>query len=201
MRLAPVTRYFAPDHDAGVHRAGESSRTTHGAMIVLDACRHYVALLTAALASASKADIIAPPAPDARPPPSLPARIATRRNRRSRAPATSSIRWRQRSGALRVRTRRRVPSSPPPTSATTRTRSRRSAERTGSRSAGGCMLRCENGSRCSRLGCWALVEGRGERGHLRVPREIRLLVFDTRMTKVGGTPFERTKLARVRANE
>jgi ADP-ribosyl-[dinitrogen reductase] hydrolase len=65
MRLAPVAMYFAPDHAAAVHHAGESSKTTHGAAEAVDACRCYAALLTTALAGGSKAEILATPAPDA----------------------------------------------------------------------------------------------------------------------------------------
>jgi len=64
MRLAPVVMYFAPDHDAAVHHAAESSRTTHGATEAVDACRYYAALLTKALAGESKAEILATDAPD-----------------------------------------------------------------------------------------------------------------------------------------
>jgi ADP-ribosyl-[dinitrogen reductase] hydrolase len=64
MRLAPVPMYFAPDRDAAVHHAGESSRTTHGADEAVDACRFYGAALAVALAGGSKDEILAtePPA-------------------------------------------------------------------------------------------------------------------------------------------
>ena len=64
MRLAPIPMYFAPDHDAVVHHAGESSRTTHGADEAVDACRFYGALLAVALAGGAKEEILAtePPA-------------------------------------------------------------------------------------------------------------------------------------------
>jgi len=64
MRLAPVVMYFAPDHDAAVHHAGESSRTTHGAPEAVDACRYYAALLMVALAGGSKDEILGTRAPD-----------------------------------------------------------------------------------------------------------------------------------------
>ena len=71
MRLAPVVMYFAPDRDAAIHHAGESSRTTHGAPEAVDACRYYAAVLTAALAGASKEVIL-----DTEPPADLAPRIA-----------------------------------------------------------------------------------------------------------------------------
>jgi len=64
MRLAPVVMHFAPDRDAAVHHAGESSRTTHGAAEAMDACRYYAALLTVALTGGPKDDILATPPPD-----------------------------------------------------------------------------------------------------------------------------------------
>lgn len=49
MRLAPVVLFFYPDHDAAVHHASESSRTTHGATECLEACRLAAAILCRAL--------------------------------------------------------------------------------------------------------------------------------------------------------
>ncbi|MHC4450416.1 MAG: ADP-ribosylglycohydrolase family protein, partial [Planctomycetota bacterium] len=58
MRLAPVVMFFAPDRDAAIHHAAESSRTTHGAQEAVDACRYYAAILTAALQGATKEEIL-----------------------------------------------------------------------------------------------------------------------------------------------
>lgn len=60
MRLAPVAlRYAASPRDA-IEKAGESSRTTHGAREAVDACRYFAALLVGALQGASKDDLLAP---------------------------------------------------------------------------------------------------------------------------------------------
>ena len=60
MRLAPVPLYFAHDPALAIVRAGESSRTTHGAVEATDACRYYAALILGALAGASKDELLAP---------------------------------------------------------------------------------------------------------------------------------------------
>ena len=49
MRLAPVVLFFYPDRQAAIEHAAESSRTTHGALECVDACRLFAALLCAAL--------------------------------------------------------------------------------------------------------------------------------------------------------
>jgi ADP-ribosylglycohydrolase len=48
MRLAPVPLYYAADPAAAMERAGESSRTTHGAQTSIDACRYFAGLLIGA---------------------------------------------------------------------------------------------------------------------------------------------------------
>jgi ADP-ribosyl-[dinitrogen reductase] hydrolase len=58
MRLAPVPMFFAPDADAVVHHAGESSRTTHGCDEAVDACRLLGLLLLRALEGAGRAAIL-----------------------------------------------------------------------------------------------------------------------------------------------
>ena len=57
MRLAPVVLFFHPDHDAAIHHAGESSKTTHGAAECVEACRLFGALLCQALDGATKNEI------------------------------------------------------------------------------------------------------------------------------------------------
>lgn len=54
MRLAPVAMFFAERPVEAVLRAGESSRTTHGAREAVDACRYLGALLTGALSGVSR---------------------------------------------------------------------------------------------------------------------------------------------------
>jgi ADP-ribosyl-[dinitrogen reductase] hydrolase len=54
MRLAPVPLYFFQDPPAAIHFAGESSRTTHGALECIDACRLFAALLLKALSGHRK---------------------------------------------------------------------------------------------------------------------------------------------------
>ncbi len=66
MRLAPAPLFFAADPREAIERAGESSRTTHGALTCVDACRYLGALLVGAVRGASKDELLAPsynPAP------------------------------------------------------------------------------------------------------------------------------------------
>lgn len=49
MRLAPVPMFFASDPMKASHYSGENSRTTHGAIDAVDACRYYGGLIAAAL--------------------------------------------------------------------------------------------------------------------------------------------------------
>jgi ADP-ribosyl-[dinitrogen reductase] hydrolase len=58
-RLAPVVLFYAPDRDAALHYAAESSRVTHNAEEALDACRLLAAVLLAALAGAGKEEVLA----------------------------------------------------------------------------------------------------------------------------------------------
>ncbi|MEN9253200.1 MAG: ADP-ribosylglycohydrolase family protein [Thermostichales cyanobacterium BF4_bins_65] len=62
MRLAPVPMFYGRDRQQGIHWAGESSRTTHGAEECVDACRLLAAMLVAALQGEEKAAILAQPA-------------------------------------------------------------------------------------------------------------------------------------------
>ncbi len=58
MRLAPVPMFFAKDPEAAITKSGDSSRTTHGTLFCIDACRYYAGLIVGALAGASKADLL-----------------------------------------------------------------------------------------------------------------------------------------------
>lgn len=60
MRLAPVPMFYADDPREAIARAAESSRTTHGALEAVDACRYYAGLLTAALAGVDKNTLLQP---------------------------------------------------------------------------------------------------------------------------------------------
>lgn len=59
MRLAPVAIWSASRDVDGVALCAESSRTTHGALVAVDACRLLGALIIGALRGATKADILA----------------------------------------------------------------------------------------------------------------------------------------------
>lgn len=58
MRLAPVPMFFYPDAAAAVWFAGDSARTTHGAMECVEACQLFGAMLCKALAGQSKDAIL-----------------------------------------------------------------------------------------------------------------------------------------------
>jgi ADP-ribosylglycohydrolase len=58
MRLAPVPLFFAPHHEQAIYLSGESSRTTHGLPICVDACRYLGALLVGALNGADKEELL-----------------------------------------------------------------------------------------------------------------------------------------------
>jgi ADP-ribosyl-[dinitrogen reductase] hydrolase len=49
MRLAPAPMFYAKDPREAIEKAGESSRTTHGAPAAIDACRYLGALIVGAL--------------------------------------------------------------------------------------------------------------------------------------------------------
>ena len=49
MRLAPVPMFFAGDAREAIDRRADSSRTTHGAVESVDACRYFAGLLVGAL--------------------------------------------------------------------------------------------------------------------------------------------------------
>ena len=58
MRLAPVTLFYFPDLESIIHFAGESSRTTHGTLECLEACRLFAEMLFRALSGMDKDDIL-----------------------------------------------------------------------------------------------------------------------------------------------
>jgi ADP-ribosylglycohydrolase len=60
MRLAPIPVYYFGRDDDAIARAAESSRTTHGAAVAIDACRYFAALITGALQGADKDALLSP---------------------------------------------------------------------------------------------------------------------------------------------
>jgi ADP-ribosylglycohydrolase len=54
MRLAPVPMFFAKDPLEAIEKSGESSRTTHGAPVAIDACRYFGSLIVGALRGEDK---------------------------------------------------------------------------------------------------------------------------------------------------
>jgi ADP-ribosylglycohydrolase len=58
MRLAPVPLMFAENPEQAIEKAGESSRTTHGAAACVDACRYFGGLIVGALRGTAKADLL-----------------------------------------------------------------------------------------------------------------------------------------------
>ena len=60
VRLVPVVLYFACEPDAAIRLAGESSRTTHGAAVAVDACRYLAGLILGALAGEPRDHLLGP---------------------------------------------------------------------------------------------------------------------------------------------
>jgi len=58
MRLAPVALRFAAAPEQAIHYCGESSRTTHGALTAVDACRYFGGLLVGALTGVDKTHLL-----------------------------------------------------------------------------------------------------------------------------------------------
>ena len=58
MRLAPVPLAFATKPKVAINNAAESSRTTHGAVEAIDACRYLAALIIGAIQGEEKKDIL-----------------------------------------------------------------------------------------------------------------------------------------------
>jgi ADP-ribosylglycohydrolase len=60
MRLAPVPLFYARNQETAIHMSAESSKTTHGAITCIDACRYFCALIIGALNGQSKETILSP---------------------------------------------------------------------------------------------------------------------------------------------
>jgi len=60
MRLAPVPLRWAHHAKVAIERSGESSRTTHGARIAVDACRYFAGLLVGAVQGIEKDTLLSP---------------------------------------------------------------------------------------------------------------------------------------------
>jgi ADP-ribosyl-[dinitrogen reductase] hydrolase len=58
MRLAPVPLFFAGDPDKAIEMSGESSRTTHGNIFCVDACRYLGALIVGAVNGTPKEELL-----------------------------------------------------------------------------------------------------------------------------------------------
>lgn len=58
MRLAPVPLFFANEPALGIAMSGESSRTTHGSILCVDACRYFGGLIIGAVNGASKEELL-----------------------------------------------------------------------------------------------------------------------------------------------
>jgi len=58
MRLAPVPLFYAASPLEAIERSAESSRTTHGALTAVDACRYLGALIVGAVNGTSKEDLL-----------------------------------------------------------------------------------------------------------------------------------------------
>lgn len=58
MRLAPVVLYYARQPQQAIHFAAESSRTTHGAVEAVDACRYFAVLILDALSGVNKEELL-----------------------------------------------------------------------------------------------------------------------------------------------
>ncbi len=58
MRLAPVPLFYAGSPKLAVEKSGESSRTTHGAVTCVDACRYMGGLIVGAVSGVSKDELL-----------------------------------------------------------------------------------------------------------------------------------------------
>lgn len=59
MRLAPVPLFFASDPIRAIEISAESSKTTHGSVACLDACRYFSGLILGALQEVNKQELLA----------------------------------------------------------------------------------------------------------------------------------------------
>ena len=60
MRLAPVPLVFSGNPEASIEKSGESSKTTHGTVACIDACRYLGGLISGAVRGASKEELLSP---------------------------------------------------------------------------------------------------------------------------------------------
>jgi ADP-ribosyl-[dinitrogen reductase] hydrolase len=58
MRLAPAALFFAQRPLEAIERSGESSRTTHGALTAIDACRYFGGLIVGAVLGVAKQELL-----------------------------------------------------------------------------------------------------------------------------------------------
>lgn len=58
MRLAPVPLFFAGNPQEAIAKSAESSRTTHGTITAVDACRYLGALLVGAIQGVSREELL-----------------------------------------------------------------------------------------------------------------------------------------------
>jgi len=58
MRLAPVPLFYALNPIEAIEKSGESSRTTHGALTCVDACRYFGGLIVAAVSGVPKDELL-----------------------------------------------------------------------------------------------------------------------------------------------
>ncbi len=58
MRLAAVPMFYYPDEEAAIKYSAESSRTTHGAVECIEACRLLAGILVRALAGRTKEEVL-----------------------------------------------------------------------------------------------------------------------------------------------
>lgn len=58
MRLAPIPMFYFPDFEKIIHFAGESSRTTHGALECIEACQLFAEMIHRALSGQNKNQIL-----------------------------------------------------------------------------------------------------------------------------------------------
>lgn len=59
MRLAPVPIFFSHDPAKAIHYSADSSRTTHGAVEAVDACRYFAHLILGAMHQVPKVQLLA----------------------------------------------------------------------------------------------------------------------------------------------
>lgn len=60
MRLAPVPMFYVRDAKKAVQMSAESSKTTHGTITCIDACRYFGGLIVGALIGESKETLLSP---------------------------------------------------------------------------------------------------------------------------------------------